>query len=54
MPITHDWFDWLSGLPRGVARPEEVFRFCCDRGCDLRNLKTVNGRGASQLIFFKE
>ncbi len=54
MSITHDWYDWLGGFPFEVAKPEELFHFCRERGFSLRNLKTANSRGINQLVFLKE
>lgn len=54
MSITHDWFDWLGGLPFEVATVEEIFRFLRDRGFVLRNIKTNNGLGNNQFVFVKD
>lgn len=52
MSAFYNWFDWLGGLPFEVAKPDEVFRFCCDRGFSLRNLTTVGGNlGNNQYVF---
>jgi 2-polyprenyl-6-hydroxyphenyl methylase/3-demethylubiquinone-9 3-methyltransferase len=48
----HDVVDWVGGLPFEVARPEEVFDFCRERGFDLRVLRTVGGRlGCNEFVF---
>ena len=39
----HDLLDWVGGYPFEVAKPEEVFRFCRDRGFELRELVTAGG-----------
>ena len=39
----HDLLDWVGGFPFEVAKPEEVFRFCRDRGFDLREMTTAGG-----------
>ena len=54
MSITHDWFDWLGGLPFEVATVEEIFRFVRDRGFVLRNIKTTNGLGNNQFVFVRD
>lgn len=54
MSITHDWFDWLGGLPFEVATVEEDFRFFRDRGFVLQNIKTANGGlGNNQFVFVR-
>ena len=48
----HDTVDWVGGYPFEVARPEEVFEFCRERGFRLRKLKTCGGRmGCNEFIF---
>jgi 2-polyprenyl-3-methyl-5-hydroxy-6-metoxy-1,4-benzoquinol methylase len=51
MSITHDWFDWLGGLPFEVASVEEIFHFFYERGFVLINIKTKNGLGNNQFVF---
>jgi len=41
MSIVFDCFDWIGGYPYEVSKPEEVFRFCRDRGFSLKNLVTA-------------
>jgi len=53
MSITHDWFDWLGGLPFEVATVEEILRFCRDRGFVIKNIKTTNGLGNNQFVFVR-
>jgi 2-polyprenyl-6-hydroxyphenyl methylase/3-demethylubiquinone-9 3-methyltransferase len=53
MSITHDWFDWLGGLPFEVASVHAIFEFLCARGFSLDNIHTVNGRGNNQFVFVK-
>ncbi len=53
MSITHDWFDWLGGLPFEVATVEEIFHFFQDRGFVLNNIKTNNGLGNNQFVFVR-
>jgi 2-polyprenyl-6-hydroxyphenyl methylase/3-demethylubiquinone-9 3-methyltransferase len=50
MSMTHDWFDWLGGLPFEVAKPEEIFAFYKAKGFRLTNLKTDNGYGNNQFV----
>jgi SAM-dependent methyltransferase len=50
----HDLLDWVGGYPFEVAKPEEVFRFCRDRGFDLRELTTVGGgSGCNEFVFVR-
>jgi 2-polyprenyl-6-hydroxyphenyl methylase/3-demethylubiquinone-9 3-methyltransferase len=52
MSYWHDLVDWVGGYPFEVAKPEEVFRFCRDRGLELVELETVNGgHGCNQFVF---
>jgi 2-polyprenyl-3-methyl-5-hydroxy-6-metoxy-1,4-benzoquinol methylase len=51
MSITHDWFDWLGGLPFEVASVDEIVRFMRDRGFTLTNIKTTNYYGNNQFVF---
>lgn len=48
-----DTVDWVGGWPFEVATPEAVFRFCRDRGFDLRNLVTRQGTGCNEFVFVK-
>lgn len=51
MSRTHDWLDWLGGLPFEVARPDDVVAFCCQRGLSLEKLVTVGGgSGNNQFV----
>ena len=54
MSITHDWSDWLGGLPFEVARVDELFHFGRARGFVLENIVTNNGHGTNQLVFRKQ
>jgi 2-polyprenyl-6-hydroxyphenyl methylase/3-demethylubiquinone-9 3-methyltransferase len=48
----HDLIDWVGGYPFEVATPDEVFRFCTDRGFELRRLRTVGGsHGCNEFVF---
>jgi 2-polyprenyl-3-methyl-5-hydroxy-6-metoxy-1,4-benzoquinol methylase len=50
----HDIKDWIGGLPFEVARPEEVFYFCKQRGFVLEKLTTCGGgKGCNQFVFRK-
>jgi SAM-dependent methyltransferase len=53
MSITHDWCDWLGGLPFEVASVGAVFTFLRDRGFLLSNVETTNGRGNNQFVFVR-
>jgi 2-polyprenyl-6-hydroxyphenyl methylase/3-demethylubiquinone-9 3-methyltransferase len=51
----HDLLDWVGGYPFEVARPEEVFSFCADRGLQLRRMETCGGEpGCNQFVFVRE
>ena len=52
MSYWHDLIDWIGGYPFEVARPEEVFQFCRERGFTLRRLKTVAGSIACNEFVF--
>jgi len=54
MSITHDWFDWIGGLPFEVASVEEIFSFFRDRGFVLNNLKINHGYGNNQFVFVRD
>jgi 2-polyprenyl-6-hydroxyphenyl methylase/3-demethylubiquinone-9 3-methyltransferase len=48
----HDLLDWVGGFPFEVAKPEEVFRFCRDRGFELREMTTAGGSiGCNEFVF---
>jgi len=52
MSRRHDLIDWIGGYPFEVARPEEIFRFCRDRGFSLEDLITKGGsHGNNQYLF---
>jgi 2-polyprenyl-6-hydroxyphenyl methylase/3-demethylubiquinone-9 3-methyltransferase len=52
MSAFHDWTDWLGGYPFEVAKPEDVFQFCFDRGFALVRLTTCGGgHGCNQFVF---
>jgi SAM-dependent methyltransferase len=52
MSLMHDWKDWLGGYPFEVAKPEEVFEFCRNRGFLLEKLTTCGGRfGCNEFVF---
>jgi 2-polyprenyl-6-hydroxyphenyl methylase/3-demethylubiquinone-9 3-methyltransferase len=49
------WFDiadWVGGYPFEVAKPEEIFDFCRQRGFILETLRTEGGNlGCNQFVF---
>ncbi len=47
----HDVVDWVGGYPFEVAKPEEVFEFCRDRGLTLITLTTVES--CNEFVFAK-
>ncbi|MEQ1922291.1 MAG: class I SAM-dependent methyltransferase [Pyrinomonadaceae bacterium] len=51
MSITHDWHDWLGGLPFEVGSVEKIRTFFEARGFELANLKTINGAGNNEFVF---
>ena len=51
MSITHDWDDWLGGLPFEVATPEYVVDYFSRRGFSLIKIRTTNRLGCNQFIF---
>lgn len=53
MSVTHDWHDWLGGLPFEVATVTRIFRFLKERGFELQNIWTTNGRGNNEFVFLK-
>ena len=54
MSITHDWFDWLGGLPFEVASVEAISHFLRKRGFSLKKLKTTKSNGNNQFVFVRE
>lgn len=52
MSKTHDWRDWLGGLPFEVAKPPTVIRFCEDRGFRLEKLIDCGKKlGNNEFVF---
>jgi 2-polyprenyl-6-hydroxyphenyl methylase/3-demethylubiquinone-9 3-methyltransferase len=52
MSYWHDLIDWVGGYPFEVAKPEEVFDFCRERGFQLVELATAGGGpGNNQFVF---
>jgi 2-polyprenyl-3-methyl-5-hydroxy-6-metoxy-1,4-benzoquinol methylase len=48
----HDMVDWVGGYPFEVAKPEQVFDFCRQRGFTLLRLKTMGGSlGCNEYVF---
>ena len=54
MSAWYDLVDWVGGYPFEVARPEEIFEVCRDRGFTLLQL-TTQGRssGCNEFVFVK-
>lgn len=49
-----DVVDWAGGYPFEVAKPEEIFDYCRDRGFVLLALKTSGGgHGCNEFVFRK-
>lgn len=53
MSMTHDWADWLGGLPFETATPEFIFDFYKSRGFYLEKMTTTNLWGCNQFVFRK-
>ena len=55
MSVVHDWIDWLGGYPFEVAKPEEIFDFCSQRGFTLQKLVTRGGTlGCNEFVFRRQ
>jgi 2-polyprenyl-3-methyl-5-hydroxy-6-metoxy-1,4-benzoquinol methylase len=51
----HDLVDWVGGYPFEVARPEQVFEFCRERGLVLERLRTAGGgHGTNEFVFRRD
>lgn len=48
-----DVIDWVGGYPFQVAKPEEVFRFCRDRGFQLTELITTRNSAGNEFVFIR-
>lgn len=52
MDAWRDVVDWVGGYPFEVARPEQIFDFCRERGFELCKLKTcAGGHGCNEFLF---
>ncbi|MGL1862831.1 MAG: class I SAM-dependent methyltransferase [Pseudodesulfovibrio sp.] len=52
MSVWHDIRDWVGGYPFEVAKPEEIFEFCKERGFLLEHLTTCGGGlGCNEFVF---
>jgi 2-polyprenyl-3-methyl-5-hydroxy-6-metoxy-1,4-benzoquinol methylase len=50
----HDLLDWVGGYPFEVAKPEDVFCFCADRGLRMTGMTTCGGGlGCNQFVFVR-
>ena len=50
----HDIVDWVGGYPFEVAKPEEIFHACHERGFELRHMTTqCGGYGCNEFVFVK-
>ncbi len=54
MSITHDWHDWLGGLPFEVASVERIVEFHAARGFTLARLKRTRRLGCNEFLFVRE
>jgi len=51
----YDVIDWVGGYPFEVAKPEEIFDFCRQKGFVLEKLKTCGGGiGCNEYVFVKQ
>jgi 2-polyprenyl-3-methyl-5-hydroxy-6-metoxy-1,4-benzoquinol methylase len=54
MSYWHDLVDWIGGYPFEVAKPEEIFTYCRDRGFLLVELRTCGGGlGCNEFVLQK-
>ncbi|WP_437201950.1 class I SAM-dependent methyltransferase [Planctomicrobium sp. SH664] len=53
MSITHDWVDWLGGLPFEVASVPAVTNFLAERGFERIGLKATRRLGCNEFLFRK-
>jgi len=51
MTIWRDLEDWVGGYPFEVAKPEDLFHFCYERGFALIGMRTTNSLGCNELVF---
>jgi len=54
MSITHDWVDWLGGLPFEVASVDAIEAFYVERGFECANLKATRGLGCNEFMFLRK
>lgn len=51
----YDLIDWVGGYPFEVAKPEEIFEFCSQRGFTLVRLVTCGGGlGCNEYVFRRQ
>jgi len=54
MSMWHDWIDWIGGHPFEVAKPEQIFDFCYQKGFSLQKIVTAGGgHGCNEYVFRK-
>lgn len=52
MNFYRDIVDWIGGWPFEVATPEEIFRYCREKGFVMTELKTCGGKhGCNEFVF---
>ncbi len=55
MDRERDLVDWVGGWPFEVAKPEEVFDFCHERGFQLAKMTTCRGGlGCNEFVFVRD
>lgn len=47
----YDAVDWIGGYPFEVASPDDVIKFCLDRGFEVERIKTTHGYGCNEYVF---
>jgi 2-polyprenyl-6-hydroxyphenyl methylase/3-demethylubiquinone-9 3-methyltransferase len=50
----HDLVDWVGGYPFEVAKPEDVFGFCRQRGLSLQQMVTAGGGLGCNCFVFQQ
>jgi 2-polyprenyl-3-methyl-5-hydroxy-6-metoxy-1,4-benzoquinol methylase len=54
MSMWRDNIDWVGGYPFEVAKPEQIFDFCTERGFSLTKMTTSGGSlGCNQFVFIR-
>jgi 2-polyprenyl-3-methyl-5-hydroxy-6-metoxy-1,4-benzoquinol methylase len=51
MAFWRDLVDWVGGYPFEVAKPEEIFGFCSEKGFVMTRLRTCGNLGCNEFLF---